>query len=312
MTISVHRHEGAANDWIFISGGNFSFNVELNCHHNRLQIPLSSLIKHKWVSQRRVGRLQRYYGTTCYWKPQELNFYWMFKRREKMKCHEDFCFVMAVMIVVSSAPSPLTTALLLHLIESEPCDSSDTPPSVSCPPSSWSLITLLCVREHHWRNVNVAPDVLALLLIVAAAPEGLSHGDQGSSPLSSQPCPLGPTMISTESVLESGDQPCIALEPLKNTHLPGKATPAGGGCAALADGNPKVTANGVHDIEDRILRITGYYGYNPGYSSHRSEWKEKKNNKVCWWDHEGGCDSVTAASARCEIASVKGSRILSW
>uniref|UniRef100_H3DJ27 Solute carrier family 35 member F4 n=1 Tax=Tetraodon nigroviridis TaxID=99883 RepID=H3DJ27_TETNG len=34
--------------------------------------------------------------------------------------------------------------------------------------------------------------------------------------------------------------------------------------------SPKVTANGVHDIEDRILRITGYYGYNPGYSSHRS------------------------------------------
>lgn len=66
-----------------------------------------------------------------------------------MKCHEDFCFVMAVMIVVSSVPSPLTTALLLHLIESEPCDSSDTPPSVSCPPGSWSLITLLCVREHH-------------------------------------------------------------------------------------------------------------------------------------------------------------------
>uniref|UniRef100_A0A3Q2DJG8 Solute carrier family 35 member F4 n=1 Tax=Cyprinodon variegatus TaxID=28743 RepID=A0A3Q2DJG8_CYPVA len=32
---------------------------------------------------------------------------------------------------------------------------------------------------------------------------------------------------------------------------------------------PKVAANGVHDIEDRILRITGYYGYNPGYSSHR-------------------------------------------
>lgn len=70
-------------------------------------------------------------------------------------------------------------------------------------------------------------------------------------------------MLSTEGVLESGDQPCIQLEPLKSTHLPGKATPTGG--------SPKVTANGVHDIEDRILRITGYYGYNPGYSSHRSE-----------------------------------------
>lgn len=78
-------------------------------------------------------------------------------------------------------------------------------------------------------------------------------------------------MISTESVLESGDQPCIRLEPLKNTQLPGKATPTGGSRTAFVDGSPKVTANGVHDIEDRILRITGYYGYNPGYSSHRSE-----------------------------------------
>uniref|UniRef100_A0A4W6F2S6 Solute carrier family 35 member F4 n=1 Tax=Lates calcarifer TaxID=8187 RepID=A0A4W6F2S6_LATCA len=78
-------------------------------------------------------------------------------------------------------------------------------------------------------------------------------------------------MISTESVLESGDQPCIRLEPLKNTQLPGKATPTGGSRTAFVDGSPKVTANGVHDIEDRILRITGYYGYNPGYSSHRRE-----------------------------------------
>lgn len=66
-----------------------------------------------------------------------------------MKCHKDLSSVKTIMIVVSSAPSPLTTALLLHLIESEPCDSSDTPPSVSCPPGSWSLITLLCVLEHH-------------------------------------------------------------------------------------------------------------------------------------------------------------------
>lgn len=71
--------------------------------------------------------------------------------------------------------------------------------------------------------------------------------------------------------MESGDQPCIRLEPLNKMHLPGKATPTGGSCDAFIDSNPKVTANGVHDIEDRILRITGYYGYNPGYSSHRSE-----------------------------------------
>lgn len=167
----------------------------------------------------------------------------------------------------------------LHLIEFKACDSSDTPPSVACPPGCWSSITLLCVREHHWRNVSVRLDVLLLLLIV----DGPSRGDQGLSPLSSHLCPLGPTMISTESVLESGDQPCIRLEPLKNTHLPATATPTGGSCATFVDGSPKVTANGVHDIEDRILRITGYYGYNPGYSSHRSEWKE---NKVLWWDHQ--------------------------
>ncbi|XP_014889647.1 solute carrier family 35 member F4 isoform X1 [Poecilia latipinna] len=77
-------------------------------------------------------------------------------------------------------------------------------------------------------------------------------------------------MLSTEGVLESGDQPCIQLEPLKSTHLPGKATPTGGSRAVSVENSPKVTANGVHDIEDRILRITGYYGYNPGYSSHRN------------------------------------------
>lgn len=102
------------------------------------------------------------------------------------------------------------------------------------------------------------------------SPEGLLHGDQGFPPL-----PSGlwsPTMTSSEGVLERGEQPCIRLEPLKKMHLPGKATPTGGSCAALIDSSPKVTANGVHDIEDRILRITGYYGYNPGYSSHRSEY----------------------------------------
>lgn len=73
-------------------------------------------------------------------------------------------------------------------------------------------------------------------------------------------------MISAEAGAESGD---IRLEPLNNTHLPGKSSPTGG--TAFMDSSPKVTANGVHDIEDRILRITGYYGYNPGYSSYRSE-----------------------------------------
>ena len=80
-------------------------------------------------------------------------------------------------------------------------------------------------------------------------------------------------MISRESVAEGGGdpQPSGLLEPVKNTHLPGKPTSSGSGHSLFGDINPKVTANGVHDIEDRILRITGYYGYYPGYSSHRSK-----------------------------------------
>ncbi|XP_036398599.1 solute carrier family 35 member F4 [Megalops cyprinoides] len=74
---------------------------------------------------------------------------------------------------------------------------------------------------------------------------------------------------------DGGDQPCIRLEPLKTTHLPGKASPSR--TKIDSDNRPcyrdtiRVTTNGVHDIEDRILRITGYYGYYPGYSSHRRE-----------------------------------------
>ncbi|XP_064783006.1 solute carrier family 35 member F4-like [Oncorhynchus masou masou] len=76
-------------------------------------------------------------------------------------------------------------------------------------------------------------------------------------------------MISTEGAEGGGDQPCFRLEPL-NAHLSGKA----GETHLLygdTDATSKVTANGVQDIEDRILRITGYYGYYPGYSSHRRE-----------------------------------------
>ncbi|KAM7375808.1 hypothetical protein PAMP_005576 [Pampus punctatissimus] len=84
-------------------------------------------------------------------------------------------------------------------------------------------------------------------------------------------------MISTESVLESGDQTWIPLEPLNNTHLPGKATPTAVFMdSSSSSSSPKVTANGVHDIEDRILRITGYYGYNPGYSSHRNRQSKRR------------------------------------
>lgn len=94
--------------------------------------------------------------------------------------------------------------------------------------------------------------------------------DQGSS--SSLPAAMMSTDSSGIVVLESsGEQPSTTLDPLSSTHLPGKATPSGGRCTVFTESGSKVTANGLHDIEDRILRITGYYGYNPGYSSHRSE-----------------------------------------
>lgn len=75
-------------------------------------------------------------------------------------------------------------------------------------------------------------------------------------------------MSSTE-IQNLGEEPCFRLEhlPGKSPHLAGKASPQ---VNSRWDA-PQVTANGVHDIEDRILRITGYYGYNPGYSSHRSK-----------------------------------------
>uniref|UniRef100_A0A3P9LY14 Solute carrier family 35 member F4 n=1 Tax=Oryzias latipes TaxID=8090 RepID=A0A3P9LY14_ORYLA len=78
-------------------------------------------------------------------------------------------------------------------------------------------------------------------------------------------------------ISESGEQSWIRLEPLKNTHLPGKVTQSSEG---LVDSSPKMTANGVHDIEDRILRITGYYGYKPGFSSHR-EGSESHTETPC-------------------------------
>ncbi|KAL4692330.1 hypothetical protein H8959_016140 [Pygathrix nigripes] len=37
----------------------------------------------------------------------------------------------------------------------------------------------------------------------------------------------------------------------------------------------KAAPNGVATIEDRILRITGYYGYYPGYSSQKTTEKKK-------------------------------------
>ncbi|XP_056333103.1 solute carrier family 35 member F4 isoform X1 [Danio aesculapii] len=75
--------------------------------------------------------------------------------------------------------------------------------------------------------------------------------------------------MSSPEIQDSGEEPCFRLEhlPGKSPHLTGKASPQ---VTSRWDA-PQVTANGLHDIEDRILRITGYYGYNPGYSSHRRE-----------------------------------------
>uniref|UniRef100_A0AAV2JGJ1 Uncharacterized protein n=1 Tax=Knipowitschia caucasica TaxID=637954 RepID=A0AAV2JGJ1_KNICA len=86
-------------------------------------------------------------------------------------------------------------------------------------------------------------------------------------------------MTTSEGVVASAEPSPVRLEPAKNTHLPGKTSPcpSPGKRAVYGDGDSKVTSNGIHDIEDRILRITGYYGYNPGYSSHRNY-----NNWVCY------------------------------
>lgn len=74
-------------------------------------------------------------------------------------------------------------------------------------------------------------------------------------------------MSSTESnVVEQASCRPDSAKSTKSSHLSTKASPGAGYRNA-----PRVAANGVHDIEDRILRMTGYYGYYPGYSSHRSK-----------------------------------------
>lgn len=89
---------------------------------------------------------------------------------------------------------------------------------------------------------------------------------------------LGPRMNKTAFAQEPGDGDdltSIRLEPLKTIQLPEITSPSQS--RSDSDNRPgygetiKVTRNGLHDIEDRILRITGYYGYYPGYSSHRSK-----------------------------------------
>ncbi|GAA6082704.1 solute carrier family 35 member F4 isoform X1 [Tachysurus ichikawai] len=73
-------------------------------------------------------------------------------------------------------------------------------------------------------------------------------------------------MSSTESnVVEQASCRPDSAKSTKSSHLSTKASPGAGYRNA-----PRVAANGVHDIEDRILRMTGYYGYYPGYSSHRT------------------------------------------
>ncbi|XP_062905511.1 solute carrier family 35 member F4 isoform X3 [Mobula hypostoma] len=57
----------------------------------------------------------------------------------------------------------------------------------------------------------------------------------------------------------------------------------------------KAASNGVSSIEDRILRITGYYGYYPGYSSHqREEASENRNENL---NHDNN------AKTRCQSCS---------
>lgn len=43
----------------------------------------------------------------------------------------------------------------------------------------------------------------------------------------------------------------------------------------------KAAPNGVATIEDRILRITGYYGYYPGYSSQKSKAPSRLSRPLC-------------------------------
>lgn len=81
-------------------------------------------------------------------------------------------------------------------------------------------------------------------------------------------------MITTEIGENGGHQCSFQLEPLmKTTDLPGKTIITGASRPIYGDSasTSKVTVNGVHDIEDRILRITGYYGYHPRYSRHKSK-----------------------------------------
>ncbi|TSQ46666.1 Solute carrier family 35 member F4 [Bagarius yarrelli] len=74
-------------------------------------------------------------------------------------------------------------------------------------------------------------------------------------------------MSSTEgNVVEQASCRPDSAKSTKSSHLPTRASPRAGYRNA-----PRVAANGVHDIEDRILRMTGYYGYYPGYSSHRRD-----------------------------------------
>lgn len=101
--------------------------------------------------------------------------------------------------------------------------------------------------------------------------------------------------MSSTDIQDSGEEPCFRLEtiPGKSPHLtlPGKASPQ---VNSRWDQAPQVTANGLHDIEDRILRITGYYGYNPGYSSHKSKCLNTHAIKKC-----SLCNGVEIKSVHC-------------
>lgn len=100
--------------------------------------------------------------------------------------------------------------------------------------------------------------------------------------------------MSSMEIQNSGEEPCFRLEhlPGKSPHLAGKASPQVNNRLDA----PEVTANGVRDIEDRILRITGYYGYTSGYSSHRS--KCSKTHAITNKRNSNGVEIKSRLSAR--------------
>ncbi|XP_028677292.2 solute carrier family 35 member F4 isoform X1 [Erpetoichthys calabaricus] len=67
------------------------------------------------------------------------------------------------------------------------------------------------------------------------------------------------------------EPPSFRLEQLKTVRLPGKGSPSRPESESCLRDPAVPPATAANTIEDRILRITGYYGYYPGCSSHKRE-----------------------------------------